>query len=81
MLDNLYNWMSSDDEYSFDYISDPDHYTRLYDPDAPPDWLLYTQSFDIFLNVTVPPPRYVIPNDTVSNSAPYFLVKPSDLDF
>ena len=61
-------------------MDNPDHYERLYDPDAPPDWLIYTQSFDIFLNVTVPPPEYVIPNNT-DNTAPYFLIKPTDLNF
>ena len=33
VLDNLYNWFSSDNQWSSDYTDDPDHYERLYDPD------------------------------------------------
>ena len=42
-LDNLYNWFDSDDKYFEDYVNDPNHQTRLYDPDYPPSWLLYTK--------------------------------------
>ena len=42
ILDNLYNWFESDDQYSVDYVNDPDNYKRWYDPDYPPDWLIFT---------------------------------------
>ena len=76
VLDNLENWDKIDQIFDENmYIEDPSRKRRKYDPDFPPDELIYTRYFDILLRVKSPPPSFIASN----NSAPYFLVKPPDL--
>lgn len=49
-LNNLYNWMEKDGTYDPELLESG---TRIYDPDNPPDDLIYTDCFNIYIEMSL----------------------------